>query len=169
MEPALQVELQGGFETVLIVQHTASGSLRFVHLRGGWMEAPIRPGDPMNVVVLNESQGWQQAPDGQLHIIVAQDGAVLLVLHPDALISSTSIAAALDCPRDAMLKERGYGGPSRAALMGTMMHDVVQSAIQALAAGEIHEPTAGPHRPAPVKRESALRYCSAVTYVQNVF
>ena len=108
------------------------------------------------MVVVSSAHDWCIAADGELHITAAEDGAVLLVVHPDMLISSTSIASALDCPREAMLKERGYGGPSCAALVGTMMHDVVQSAVQALAEGKVCEPpTATPHRPAPVKRDSA--------------
>jgi hypothetical protein len=45
--------------------------------------------------------------DGEPHITVSQGGAMLLVLHPDTLISSTSIASALDCPREAIVKQRG--------------------------------------------------------------
>jgi hypothetical protein len=60
--------------------------------------------------------------DGEPHITVSQGCVMLLVLHPDTLISSTSIASALDCPCEAILKEHGYGRPSREALMGSMMH-----------------------------------------------
>lgn len=152
----MQVEARSAGERVLIVNHAASNARRWVHLHGGWTDAPIQPGDPVNVVIVDPAHNWCLAPDRELHITVSRDGAVLLVLHPDMLISSTSIASALECPREAMLKERGYGGPSRAALVGTMMHDVVQTAIQSLAEGKMIEPaTAGPHRPAPVKCESA--------------
>jgi DNA replication factor Dna2 len=153
----VQVEVRGAWESVLMVTHAASGARRWVHLHGGWRDAEVRSGDPVNVIVVNPVHDWSLASDGELHITVSQDGAVLLVMHPDLLISSTSIASALECPREAMLKERGYGGPSRAALVGTMMHDVVQSAIQALTEGGINEPpTAVPHRPAPFKRDSVL-------------
>lgn len=151
----MQVESTGNSASVLIVTHVASNSRRWIHLHGGWTDACIQAEDPVNVVVVDPAHNWCVAADGEQHITVAQDGAVLLVVHPDMLISSTSIASALECPREAMLKERGYGGPSRAALVGTLMHDVVQSVIQALAEGQVCEPAAvAPHRPAPVKRES---------------
>jgi hypothetical protein len=60
--------------------------------------------------VLDPARHWRFAPDGEPQITVSQGGAVLLVLHPDTFISSTSITSALDCPSKAIVKERGYGG-----------------------------------------------------------
>lgn len=155
---AAQVVMVNAWEARLHLRHVASGARRCAHLQAGWNEAPVREGDPINVVFAAQGHAWHAAEDGTQHVTMAADGAVLLVLHPDTLISSTSITAALRCPRQAMLQDRGIGAPSRAALLGNLMHALVQSALQALASGALDGPEArGPRRPVPVPRASAPR------------
>ena len=92
-------------ETRLRLCHEGSGSQRWLHLHGLWADTPARPGDVANVI-LRPGHGWQAATDGAMHATLAAGVEGLLVLHPDILMSGTSITAGLKCPRQALLQVR---------------------------------------------------------------
>lgn len=132
--------------------HMSTGGHRWAHLYEGWVHTEVAVGDTANVIVPQEQ--WVPAADGELHCVINDGGGNLFVLHPDMLISGTSIATALRCPRQAMLQERGVGSPSRAACLGTLMHELTQAAMLALSQGRLdpdgdHNVDATRHRPAP--------------------
>jgi hypothetical protein len=126
-----QVTNEDSGELAVRVLHPHSNSHRWVHLRGGWADTLVKPGDAANV--LTHPSSWSPGPQGELHLVIDNGIGGLFVLHPDLLISGTSIAAALRCPRQAILQEKGVGASSEAACLGTLAHEVVQSALQALA------------------------------------
>lgn len=113
-------------------------------------------GDTANVIVHQES--WVAADDGIVHCVIDDGDGSLFVLHPDMLISGTSISSALRCPRQAMLQDKGVGSPSRAACLGTLMHELAQAAMLALSDGKVSEHSrrlgSTMHRPAPVPRST---------------
>eukprot|EP00892_Ulva_mutabilis_P005316 jgi/Ulvmu1/3156/UM015_0196.1 len=149
-------------ELRLRLLHVASGAHRWAHLYEGWEYTEVAVGDTANVIVAQEQ--WVPAADGELHCVINASGGSLFVLHPDMLISGTSIATALRCPRQAMLQEKGVGSPSRSACLGTLMHELTQAALLALSQGRLgsHEASARMHRPAPFPRRNGDRTATAV-------
>lgn len=120
----------------------------------------VSVGDTANVIV--EQEHWVAAEDGIVHCVIDNGDGGLFILHPDMLISGTSISSALRCPRQAMLQEKGVGSPSRAACLGTLMHELTQSAMLALSDGKVGQQRsiragASMHRPAPVPRSTSAR------------
>lgn len=85
------------------VCHEASATQRWLHLHGIWADTPARAGDAVNVI-FRPGHGWQQGGDGALHAVLSSGAEGLLVLHPDVLMSGTSITAGLKCPRQALLQ-----------------------------------------------------------------
>lgn len=134
--------------------HVSSGEHRWAHLYEGWEHTEVAVGDTANVIVAHDQ--WTPAADGELHCLINAGGGGLFVLHPDMLISGTSIATALRCPRQAMLQERGVGSPSRSACLGTLMHELTQAALLALSQGKLAAQAtgAGMQRPAPFPRRA---------------
>ena len=56
----------------------------------------------------------------------------LIVVSPDHLSSGTSVVSALFCMRKAVLAERfkGLGGGSRVMLVGTLVHELIQTVME---------------------------------------
>lgn len=86
-----------------------------MHLHGAWAETPAAPGDPLHILppLAAAAAGeppdtfWRAGDDGALHATLTQEaGSPLLVLHPDALLSGTTITSAIRCPRQALLQAR---------------------------------------------------------------
>lgn len=152
-------------ELRLRVVHNATATQRWLHLHAGWVDTLARPGDAVGVILHPGPPAvWTADSAGCLHATLTDGREGLLVLHPDLLLSGTAVATALRCPRQAMLQERGVGGPGKAACLGTLMHELVQRALAALAAGTLCQnsaPCALPGRPLPMPR-GALRVSFAL-------
>ena len=54
------------------------------HLGGCWVDTPVAPGDGVNLIAEVYSHG------GARHVVV-DDGAGLLILHPDVLLSGGAL------------------------------------------------------------------------------
>lgn len=139
--------------------HMSSKTKRWAHLFGAWADTDVSVGDTANVIV--DQEQWVPAEDGILHCVIDNGCGSLFVLHPDMLISGTSISSALRCPRQAMLQEKGVGSPSRAACLGTLMHELAQSAMLALNNDLFKQQDGGcmsakVYRPAPFPRRACF-------------
>ena len=80
------------------------------------METPLAEGDTVNVEC-QDAEEW------------AVDGTQgLLVLHPDCLMSGTSVVAGVFCRRKAVLNElfKGYDPPNKHMVIGSLLHQVFQ-------------------------------------------
>ena len=62
---------------------TPQGQEAIGHLRDGWADTPVRPGDSLNIVG-SVPEPW--VPGGPLHL-VADMHKGLVILHPDVLLS----------------------------------------------------------------------------------
>lgn len=98
-----------------------------VILRDSWLGTTVGIGDYINLVGDPEPV----AGDGALKWIV-NDTRNFLILHPDTLISSTQIAEIVNCVRKAVVDDRikRAGDFNMAALLGTMMHELIQSSLK---------------------------------------
>ncbi|KAJ1890741.1 DNA replication endonuclease-helicase Dna2, partial [Kickxella alabastrina] len=100
---------------------------RSVYLRDDWYSTPILIGDYLNLVgTIPETTGKSVV------VIDSQTGNLLLVLHPDILVSCTHLADSFFCIRRAVLKDRireisDGSPPNTVMLIGTLLHDLFQS------------------------------------------
>ncbi|XP_073935107.1 DNA replication ATP-dependent helicase/nuclease DNA2 isoform X1 [Castor canadensis] len=111
----------GSCEKHLII--TASQSPEYKEqciLRNGWCSVPVEPGDVIHLEGDCTSGTW----------IIDEDFGYL-ILYPDMLISSTSIASSIRCMRRAVLSEtfRSSDPATHQMLVGTVLHEVFQKAI----------------------------------------
>ncbi|KAJ2719684.1 DNA replication endonuclease-helicase Dna2 [Coemansia sp. Benny D115] len=100
---------------------------RNVYLRDDWYTTPIGIGDYLNLVGNIPETG----PDGAV-VLSYQALDLLLVLHPDTLVSCTHLADAFYCVRRAVLKDRireisDGSPPNTVMLIGQLLHDLFQS------------------------------------------
>lgn len=99
-----------------------------VQLRGQWYYTLIAPGDVIHICSL----GGQYRTDSKVLPIVLQshpppgsdEDDLVLIHHPDMLMTPTIISEAVGCPRRAVLKSRNgsTGLSSKSALVGTLRH-----------------------------------------------
>ncbi|KAG2439348.1 hypothetical protein HXX76_004707 [Chlamydomonas incerta] len=118
------------------------GTELLVFLRDMWAEQEVRPGDSANVL------GGQPVPaDEACPAVEINRQQGLFVLHPDLLLSGTSVIK--DCARQAWLDDRVSGGlGSDAALAGNISHELLQRCLQPALEGRLDE--------ARVRREARL-------------
>jgi DNA replication ATP-dependent helicase Dna2 len=108
-------------EKVLVVQAERTNTIKMIHLRGDWYEAPVSVKAFVHVIGNFESTG-------QCIIDNAQN---MLILHPDQLISSTVVADSFGCTRRAVLQDRvkATSDSSPALVYGTLLHEIFQEAL----------------------------------------
>jgi hypothetical protein len=101
-----------------------------LHLRGEWYHTPVSHGD---VVHLCSVSGRFRTDVQALPIVLhnpappgSDNDDLVLVIHPDILMTPTTISETVTCSRRAVLKSRigSTGLSSKAALFGTMRHDL---------------------------------------------
>ncbi|CAJ0581595.1 unnamed protein product, partial [Mesorhabditis spiculigera] len=95
----------------------------FAYLQDQWAELGIVAGDTIRIF---DAQRWKQND----WIVDAEHGVI--ITQPDTLVSATSVSQALFCQRKAVLGDRFRGGNStnKAMFMGSIIHDLFQTAIQ---------------------------------------
>lgn len=107
-----------------------------LHLRGEWYHTPVSKGD---VVHLCSVSGRFRTDPEALPIVLhnpaptgSDNDDLVLVTHPDILMTPTTISETVTCSRRAVLKSRigSTGLTSKAALFGTMRHDLFGSCLR---------------------------------------
>lgn len=110
-----------------------AGSL---HLRGEWYHTRVDPGDELHVCSLT---GRYRTDTQALPLILhsapppgSDIDDLVLIMHPDLLMTPTNVSEAVGCSRRAVLKSRigSTGLSSKAALVGTMRHDLFGVCLQ---------------------------------------
>ncbi|KAL6069587.1 Tripartite DNA replication factor [Balamuthia mandrillaris] len=120
-DPATPDWTCSGKETVLRVLDEKNMDERIVHLRDGWQTSPVCHGDYVNVIGDFDKDG---------HCVIDKDRN-LIILHPDLLISGTSIGESYQCLRKAVLQERHKRGEVTLPLvLGTILHGLFEKAIR---------------------------------------
>ncbi|KAG2453466.1 hypothetical protein HYH02_001687 [Chlamydomonas schloesseri] len=109
------------------------GNELLVLLRDMWAEQEVRPGDSANVLGGRPVDAGEACPAVEIN---AEQG--LFVLHPDVLLSGTSVIK--DCVRQAWLGDRVSGGlGSESALRGNISHELLQRCLQPALEGRLDE------------------------------
>jgi hypothetical protein len=105
-----------------------------MYLRGEWFYAPCHVGDVVHLCSLSGDYATDVSALPVLlhsHHSDDDDDDLMLVLHPDELISPTIVSDAVQCPRLAVLKMRlgSTGLSSKSAVYGILRHELFQRCI----------------------------------------
>lgn len=108
-----------------------------IHLRGEWYHTNAKSGD---VIHLCSISGAYLTDVTALPVILHSNPPVgsdihddlLLVIHPDELITPTLVSEAVKCPRLATLQSRlgSTGLSAKSAVMGTLRHDLFERCLR---------------------------------------
>ena len=105
-----------------------------LHLRGEWYHADLAPGDVIHVCSLSGQFSTHSLPL-LLHTSPPAGSIkddLILVVHPDLLLTPTYITEAISCPRRAVIKQRlgSTGIASEYPLYGTMRHQLFEETMK---------------------------------------
>ncbi|KAG2004575.1 DNA replication helicase dna2, variant 2 [Coprinopsis cinerea AmutBmut pab1-1] len=98
-------------------------SPRTIYLFDDWYETPVHPGDTINVLGAFSSTSPPSIE------ITSQSN--LVILHPDILLTATSLSNAPQCPRKPLLSSlvRASNDTSPALVWGNMLHELIQRCL----------------------------------------
>ncbi|GLE08274.1 hypothetical protein PINS_up019325 [Pythium insidiosum] len=101
-----------------------------------WFDTPLEAGDTINLVLTHcDGQGFffsQPLENAtQATTVTVDNSHHLVVVHPDILVSPTSVTTSFGCLRRAVLRETlNVSRPTNEkALLGTMKHELFQHAL----------------------------------------
>ncbi|XP_033337738.2 DNA replication helicase/nuclease 2 [Megalopta genalis] len=117
---------------LLTVEQECSASSGTVSCSGFWKDAKIEEGDIIAIQARKETPHW-----------IVDNTSGFLVVHPDTLISGTTVVGALFCRRRAVLAEKFkkleslpyFKGDQTAMVIGSLAHQLLQKAMHE----DIHE------------------------------
>ncbi|OWZ77552.1 DNA replication ATP-dependent helicase Dna2 [Cryptococcus neoformans Bt85] len=114
------------FAKSLIITLTEGGARGVVHLKDRWADTEVRKGDIINIISpLLANQTTKPIS------VTFKDPSTFLIHHPDLMITMTSIANAMPCPRKPIIQSliRTPGPPTKPLLYGTLLHSLLQGAL----------------------------------------
>ncbi|XP_061420867.1 DNA replication ATP-dependent helicase/nuclease DNA2 isoform X2 [Lethenteron reissneri] len=102
-------------------------------LKDDWALAPVSVGDVLHLdgAVEVPPRGGEEGTGATAALLEVTSDAGFVVVNPDLLLSGTTVANGIRCPRRAVLSERFKGGGewgTRQMLLGTLLHEVFQRA-----------------------------------------
>jgi len=108
---------------LLLLQSDKTNTNRTVHLRGDWYDTEAHANAHVHVIGNFDSFGR----------CVIDNDQNMIILHPDQLISATTLADSFMCMRRAVLQDRvkATSEASAAMVYGTILHEVFQEALMA--------------------------------------
>jgi DNA replication ATP-dependent helicase Dna2 len=117
----------------MVVKEDRTGSHASITLRGSWANTTIVKGYLIHVSYLpGQMKDDDFFSSQQLEL---NDGAAsaFLVVHPDHMLSATTVADSFDCTRKAVLQDRikATGESSKAMIYGKILHEIFQQALGA--------------------------------------
>lgn len=111
-----ELDLVNFFKKILKLQDEKSHAGRAIYLRDEWYNVNAEPGDVVHVI-------------GKTNTIDRASG--MIIVNPDILISSTTVADYFGCKRRAVLQDRVKATAviSRPLLYGSILHELFQKAL----------------------------------------
>jgi len=116
---------------VLVAKEERTGSHVSITLRDSWADTTLTKGHVIHVSHLpgrlEKSEFFQSQ---QLELNDGESSA-FLVVHPDHMLSATTVADSFDCTRKAVLQDRikATGESSKAMIYGKILHEIFQQAL----------------------------------------
>ncbi|KAF5357379.1 hypothetical protein D9758_005868 [Tetrapyrgos nigripes] len=122
-------EVNGRLTKILNVKVDATGESRAVYLQDDWVYTDVRSGDTINV--LGEFLSPLQSSSTSPLCATISSKCNLLILHPDLLLTATSLSTASQCRRRPLLSAmlRSSTDVSPAMVWGNMLHTVMQNCL----------------------------------------
>lgn len=108
---------------VFLVEDERTKKLKAITLREAWYDTPCEKGSYVHVIGDFTSGG---------QCIIDNDNN-MIILHPDYLISATTIGDSFSCMRKAVLQDRikATSDANESAMVGTILHELFQEALKA--------------------------------------
>ncbi|GBE84559.1 DNA replication ATP-dependent helicase/nuclease dna2 [Sparassis crispa] len=118
------------YQKTLAVEVVPGRERRCVILRDDWADADVRVGDIVNVIGAFEPSPLSSSSGSMLSITVSAK-VNLFILHPDLLITATSLSGAPQCRRKALVSNltRRSLDVTPALVWGNMLHEVMQTCL----------------------------------------
>lgn len=104
-----------------------------ITLRGSWAATSVTKGHIVHVSHLpGQTKGHEFFASQQLELNDNEESA-FLVVHPDHMLSATTVADSFDCTRKAVLQDRikATGETNKAMIYGKILHEIFQQALGA--------------------------------------
>lgn len=120
-------------EVVLLVEAEGQPRPIAITLRGSWTDTPIAPGNIIHIANAPQSEPTElPCPSGQV-MIDDSNYSPFLIVHPDQMLSATTVADSFDCIRKAVLQNliKATGETSKAMVYGSILHEIFQQALSA--------------------------------------
>ncbi|ODN92700.1 DNA replication ATP-dependent helicase Dna2 [Cryptococcus wingfieldii CBS 7118] len=110
----------------LIVSIARGKGKRVVHLKDRWADTLVKKDDIVNIV-----SPCLSTPSTTPIAITFRDPSTFLIHHPDLMLTMTSIANAMPCPRKPILQTliKTPAPPTKPLLYGTVLHQLLQDAL----------------------------------------
>lgn len=123
-------------EKLLLTNDERTETPNVITLRGSWVSMPVRPHVIVHVAYakrLQRRDAKLSAPAPGQFIISDDEHSPLLIIHPDHMLSATTVADSFDCVRKAVLQDRvkATGETNKAMVYGKILHEVFQQALSA--------------------------------------
>lgn len=101
-----------------------------ISLRDSWVQTSLAAGTIVHVASRPGTETSE--PPGQVTLSDAEDSP-LLIVHPDHMLSATTVADSFDCIRKAVLQDRikATGETNKAMVYGKILHEIFQQALSA--------------------------------------
>jgi len=122
-------------EKLLLADAERTSQTTAITLRDSWTMTSVSVGNIVHVAALKRSSNDQaplSSPMGQI-IITDDESSALLIVHPDHMLSATTVADSFDCIRKAVLQDRikATGETSKPMVYGKILHEIFQQALSA--------------------------------------
>lgn len=104
-----------------------------ITLRGSWAATPVLKGHVIHVSYLPGQIKDDDFLSSQQLGLDDGETSAFLVIHPDHMLSATTVADSFDCTRKAVLQDRikATGETSKAMIYGKILHEIFQQALGA--------------------------------------
>ena len=121
-------------EKLLVADNERTLRPTAITLRGSWTATSVAAGNTIHVSSLHDQtiSSDHASPPGQI-TINDDESSPLLIVHPDHMLSATTVADSFDCTRKAVLQDRikATGETSKPMVYGKILHEIFQQALSA--------------------------------------
>lgn len=121
-------------EKLLLAETERTSRTTAITLRDSWAMTSVSTGSIIHVALKHSSPEAAPLSSALGQITVTDDeNSPLLILHPDHMLSATTVADSFDCIRKAVLQVRikATGETSKPMVYGKILHEIFQQALSA--------------------------------------
>ena len=121
-------------EKLLLAEDERTFRPTAITIRDSWTNTSISPGNIVHVAHLRQPSTayLTSSPPGQVTVSDTENSAFLIV-HPDHMLSATTVADSFDCIRKAVLQDRikATSDTNKSMVYGKILHEIFQQALSA--------------------------------------